>query len=124
VSKEDEGEWEDKSQTDLAEDFSPWKYDFEGLFEDAKEPKKLKVLMFSVQDLFSFSSSHAEPSKLKNPKGASPPLGAASGGDGPGIFCFLFSDFLFLDFIFKNVFFLYILIYNTIKNIIFKVIWH
>jgi len=32
---------------------------------------------------------------LKDPKGASPLLGAASGGDALGIFCFLFQIFLF-----------------------------
>lgn len=48
VNEEDEGEREDESEGDLAEDFPPWKYELVGFFVDTWEPKKLHLFLFCV----------------------------------------------------------------------------
>lgn len=45
MGQEDEGEGKDKSNSYLAEDFSPWEYDLERLLDDAGESKKLELFL-------------------------------------------------------------------------------
>jgi len=61
----------------------------------AREPKKLKVLLFSGHDLFSFSPSQ----QIEGPQGSIPTVRGGQRWGCPWYFLFSFSDFSFLNFL-------------------------